>query len=225
MPLKLFDKKDAIPEAQRDGAIETKDGKFAIVEETDHSDLQTSLVAEREKREAAEKLVKKTADELKKLETQKKAEKAGVSEEQLQQIRADVRKEVETELAPKLTAADEHAKENRTLKLDNQVKKLAADGGFLGERLDDFWKLYGGEFDLSTDGKPIVKDHPGVTPAKHIEGLTKKQPGWVQGTQAAGGGAAGITGGTTASTTATIDDVLKNPGQALQAARAAGKTE
>jgi hypothetical protein len=58
MPIKLYDTRDAIPEAQRAAAIETKDGKFAAEEPTDPglSDAgKRALDAERERANEAEK--------------------------------------------------------------------------------------------------------------------------------------------------------------------------
>lgn len=226
MALKLYDSKDAVPEALRESAIETKDGKFAVVEETeDSTTLKASLEDERAKREAAEKLARKTADDLKKLETKQKAEKAGISDEQLQQIRADARKEVEAELAPKLADADRFAKENRELKLDNKVKALAADNGVRPERLSQWWRQFGDQFDLTNDGAPMVKDAPGKDVKKFIaDSLKAEVPEFYVGSKAGGGGAAGIQDGGTSAAIST-EDVLNNPGAALAAARAAGKTE
>lgn len=223
--LKIVDKKEDVPEALRDSAHEMKDGKFGFDEaDSAADDLKTALDGERTKREAAEKNAKKAADELKKLQNQRKATDSGITEEQLNQIRADVRKEVETEVQEKFGDYDKVKADNRSLRLDTHVKKQMADAGFLGTRLDDAWKLYGDQFDLTSDGKPMVKDKPGLDVKKHIEGLTKLQPSWVQGTKAAGGGAAGQnTGPTDAKPNA--DAVLSNPGAALAQARAAGATE
>lgn len=223
MPLKLYDSKDTVPEELRDSAIETKDGKFAVVEDDDAA--SQALTAERTKREAAERTAKKAGDELKKLQSKQKAENAGLTEEQLQQLRADARKEFEEEHADKLAAAESLAKELRGLKLDNAVKRMAGEAGFLAAKLDDLWKLHGDEFDLTDDGKPMVKGKPGVDPKKHIEALKKQRSEWVEGTKASGGGAGGPTNAGGGTVAASADDILKNPGAALAAARQAGKTE
>lgn len=222
MPIKLYDKKDDIDESLRDAAIETKDGKFAVADDETGS-LKSALDSEREKREAAEKLSKRTADELKKLKTKLEAGEHGMSAEQLQKLRDDARAEAEQEFAPTKAEADRLKAENRSLKLDNGVKKVAGEVGFLGERLDDFWKLHGEEFDLTSDGQPMVKGKPGVDVRKHIEGIAQKRKEWVKGTEGDGGGAGG--GGGQIKGTAEAKAVLANPTETLRAARAAGATE
>jgi hypothetical protein len=192
MALPTFDKKDEIPKGF-ESLYEEKDGKWHAKEKDDDaSDLKDTLKKERDRADAAEKLTKKVTKELDALKNKQKANEAGLTDEELQKIRDDARKEIEAELAPKLTKAEELEKENRTLKLDNAVQKMAGEAGFLSGKLGDYWKLYGDEFDLTADGKPMVKGKPGVDPKKHIESHKALQPGWVQGTQAGGGGAAGI---------------------------------
>jgi hypothetical protein len=223
--LKPYKTKEEIPAEQQAAAIELKDGTFVVDEPADDSVHAGALDKERKARTAAEALAKKAADELKKLQTEQKAAEHGLTAEKLQEIRTAVRKEVEDELKPKLEAADKHASENRTLKLDNQVKQLAAKAGFKGDKLDDYWRLHSDEFDLTDDGKPIVKANPGESVEKKIEAHKKLRPEWVEGTKASGGGAAGVTTGGAAATGLTSEQLLANPSAALAQARKAGAKE
>lgn len=226
MPLKLFATKEEIPAEQQGEAIELKDGKFAIVEESDTSGLTSAIESERTKREAAEKLAKKAADELKKLQTRTAAGDAGVTAEKLAEIEKQVEERIVEKYKPQIDAAEAYAKENRTLKLDAQVKTLAGKCGVIGAEMENWWGLHGSKFDLTSDGKPVVKGKEGAALDKFIsDELKKATPYFYEGTKAAGGGAAGVTNGGGGASTMTADDVLKNPGAALQAARAAGKTE
>jgi hypothetical protein len=222
--LKTFATREEVPAELQAGIIETKDGKFIVDEPEDRSSFDKALADERTKREAAEKNAKAAADALKKLERDKKAKDSGLESEVLERIKAEAKAEVMEELKADLEAGKSALAENRTLKLDVQVKALAGKHGVIGAELEHWWGLHGSKFDLTSDGKPVVKGKEGVTLEKFIgEDLKKTTPYFYEGTKAAGGGAAGITTGSGAGTSA--DDVLKNPGAALAAARAAGKTE
>jgi hypothetical protein len=77
MPLKLYDTQDAVPEAQRANAIETKDGKFAVVEEDPQlADAgKRALDAERKRArdaEEARKAAEKERDDLKRTRTRQR---------------------------------------------------------------------------------------------------------------------------------------------------------
>lgn len=128
--------------------------------------------------------------ELTELKSQKKAEAAGITAEQLNKLRADVRADLETEYAPFKTQAQTLASENRTLKLDNVVKGLMGKAGVRAERLDALYKLAADEFDLTEDGKPMVKSRPGKEVEKYVaEDLIKSYPEFFQGSGASGSGA------------------------------------
>lgn len=219
--LPIFDTQDAIPEAFRE-EYEEKDGRWHPKDDG----AKTALAEERTKREAAEKLVTKTTKELKALETRATAERAGITDEQLQKLRAEIRADLETEYTPLKEKADRFGSENRTLKLDNAVKAVmgAEDVKVRSARMDALWRLIGDRFDLTDDGKPMVKANPGVEVKKYLAETVKKEyPEFYEGTAGSGGGAR--EGSQNRSAAVSADDILKNPGAALQAARSQGKTE
>ncbi len=228
MPLKAYKTKDEIPEAQRADAIELKDGSFGVVEEADTSGLTSSIAAERKRAEAAEGVAKKAADELKKLQTEKKASDAGLSAEQLQKIREDVRADVVKEFEGELASGKVAQAENRSLKLDSKVKALALKHGVRADRIDAWWQLFGGRFDLTADGtESIVKDKAGVKLESYITDTLKKElPDFYEGSKGSGGGAGGDSGAPRGGGGAmTAEALLANPAAALTAARMAGVKE
>lgn len=230
MPFPVIETKelfDALPEGIR-GEYEEKDGKYHPKAVADESiTLRQTLADERTKREAAEKLVTKTAAALKKLETDGKGREAGITEDKLNEIRAQVRKDLEDEYKPFKETAETNARENRTLTLDNSVKTVMGKETVRvrGDRQDALWKLIGDRFDLTEDKKPMVKAKPGVTVEKYLaEEVSAEFPEFFM-TSGANGSGANNQRWTGKDTGVTAAAVLANPGAALQAARAAGKTE
>src|SRR4051812_15285564 len=135
MPLKLYDTQDAVPEAQRANAIETKDGKFAVVEEDPQlADAgKRALDAERKRARDAEEARKAAEKERDDLKRTADAKAKGISEEELQKIRdaeAAARKPIEDE-------RDRLAAENLKLKRDDKVQKLYLDNGGMSDRVED----------------------------------------------------------------------------------------
>lgn len=224
MALKIFKTKDEVPEAQREAAIALADGTFGVVEETDTTPLQQELADLRRKLEAADKLSKKAAAEAAAAELARKAAEQGVTAEALEKIRADVRKEVESEFLPKLEAATAAQTELRVLKVDTRVKEIALKNGVRPDRINQWWALNGHHYDLTADGKAVVvKGQEGTSVEKHVLTLKDDTPEFYVGTKAAGSSASGGGGGNAGG--GDKIDVLQNPGAALAAARAAGRTE
>ncbi len=217
----VVEKLDAVPEALRAAYVE-RDGKFHLdADLPDTEGLEATVAEERRLRDAAEKLMRKAVQEADRLKNAKKASDAGLTEDQLRQLRADVRAEVEAEFAPVQADAEKAKAENRTLLLDNVMQQELLAAGFLPTRIKQVWQLHGGEFDLTDDRKPMVKGKPGIEPKKHVEALKKLYPEWVQGTRAGGGGAAGGASKMPAGGTKWDGDaVLKDPMGALRAANA-----
>lgn len=239
-----FQTEDEIPEGFRD-AYEEKDGEWVVKApekkgdgptEDDIEALKEVLDKERTDRRDAEKEVREIRARLTELEQEAKAKKAGLSEEELKKLRADVRKDIEEEYASKpLSELPEDWKareegqgvlqENRSLKLDSQVKALAGKNGVRAERIEAWWRQFSDRFDLTEDGKPMVKEHPGKEVVDFITGDLKEElPDFYAGTQAAGGGAGGIQRNGEPVPGTSADDVIKNPGESLRAAREAGAT-
>jgi hypothetical protein len=218
MPLPTFDKKTDIPKGFED-EYEEKDGKFVPIDRTAKA-LQ-ALQEERDARKAAEVVAQKAARDLADANAKQQAAAAGMTEAKLKELYTQVEDAVRKEYDPKLKEADTLRSENRTLKLTNVVKQMFKEGRAVKGREDDFWKLHGDEFDLTSDGKPMVKNEPGKDVAKHVAAIMKQRPEWVQGTSARGGGAGGTTGAGTqggGSGTVSFEDLLKNPGAAVASA-------
>lgn len=220
MPLKTFATQAEVPEALRDSAIETKDGKFIVSEDADTSELTAAIETEKANRIAAEKLMRKTAGELQKLQTARKAADAGLTEERLNEITAEANAQAEARFKDQLDEAAKLKAQNRALVLDADMKARALKAGVRPEKIDDFWKLRADEFDLTADGKPMVKATPTAKIDEHMAALLKKNPEWVVGTKASGGGAQGSTGaGGTGKMT--VEDAMKNPSALFDSANEA----
>ena len=188
MPLKLYDALDAAPEALRATAIETKDGKFAVVEAEDVSGLKSALAKERDLREKAEKAAKLAADQIATNDLREK----GLLEAK-QEWDAKI-------LGPIAERAKALETENHTLKLVGPVKDAFRSAGIIDP--DDAWVRYGADLTLSEAGKPMLKSDPTADLGKWAESLSTAHPHWFAGSQAAGGGASG--GGASARGVTTI---------------------
>lgn len=190
MPLKAFDTRDAVPEAHRANAIETKDGKFVISEEEDTTGLKNSLKAAREERATAERKAKELESRISTLEESIEAGKAGISGDKL----TEIQRKAEEKFQPQLTELEERRKELRELRLDGAVKSLL--GKAKAVDVDAAFKVVGDQFDLTTDGKLIVKADPTADVEKYITGTVVTKHGFLfKGTEADGGGAAGAQNG------------------------------
>jgi hypothetical protein len=193
-------------------------GKFVPIDRVGKA--LKALDEERDARKAAELLAQKAARELADANAKQQAAAAGMTEAKLKELYTQVEDTVRKEYEPKLKEADGLRQENRTLKLTNVVKQMFKEGRAVKGREDDFWKLHGDEFDLTSDGKPMVRNEPGKDVTKHVAAILKQRPEWVQGTNARGGGAGGATGtgaGTGGSGTSgmSFDDLIKNPAAAV----------
>lgn len=228
MEFPTFQSQDEIPEPFRELYERQDDGTFAVPVQKPGdgaqgaADLKSALEDERRKRDAAEKSQKKLIEELQELRDKRKAEEAGITDDKLKQIRADVRKELEDEYGQKIEAGQAALQENRELKLDNRVRAMAADNGVRADRLDHWWRQHRDQFELTDDGEPYVKDHPGKDVKRFIaDDLKKVLPEFYQGTKADGGGAGGGHAPGAAAGDLSFDDVLKNPGRAITASNEA----
>lgn len=141
------------------------------------------------------------------LEQQKKAEKAGITSEQLDKMRQDIRQDLEKDYSPFKSKAETLAAENRSLKLDTKVKDYMGKNGVRAERIDALFRLTGDKYDLTDDGAPILKGRMGTPIEKYIaEDLSKEYPEFFVGTGSSGSGASKSTGGAGGGKTLTSGD-------------------
>ncbi len=130
------------------------------------------------------------------LEQKSKADKAGITKEELDKLRADVRTDLRKEFEPVLTERDTLKGEVRTLRLDNVIKSEMGEAGVRAERLDALFRLTGERFELTEDGAPMLKNHPGTEISKYIgEELIQEYPEFFVSSGSSGGGASKSAGG------------------------------
>ena len=127
---------------------------------------------------------------LKEIETKGKADDVGVTSEQLATIRSEVRESLEGEFLPFKAENEGLRTQIRTLQLDNVIKGVMAKQGVRAERVDALFRLTADKFDLTDEGEPMLKDHPGKDVAKFVaEELGNEYPEFYQGSGSSGGGA------------------------------------
>lgn len=199
MALKIYDTKELVPDAQREAAIATADGKFIVDEpgktDADVATLTGTLERERTEKREAERLRKAAEKERDDLKRAADAREKGISEEELQKIRdaeALARKPIEDELAT--TKA-----ENRKLKLTDKVQALYLANGGMPDRVEDAMLALekrtdlgdaGGIVFLGKDGKATAEDAAAFFKAFKIE-----KPWLFAGSGGSGSGAGGSGGG------------------------------
>lgn len=186
MPLTIVETLDEVPETARDKAMELKDGRFALVEDVDVSPLKAKAdellketKSERAKRKALE-------DKLAQVEAERSAAAAGLTSEKLAEIVA----QAENKYKPVVEELNTLKATLRAERLDGRVKTLL--GQARAADIEAAWKVVGDHFDLTDDGALMVKADPTAKADEYIQRtLATKYPFLFQGTQAAGGGAAG----------------------------------
>jgi len=200
-----FKAQEEVPEAFRDFYHEVGGEWVAKVAEgtPTQADLDALKEAARKEREltaAAEKRAKDAATRIAELERKAKAAEAGVDLDspEVKKWREDAYKEIRTELQADIdereTRATTAEQKARGLLLDSRVKALALKNGVKKDRVDDWWALNAGHFDLDESEAPTVKDGKGKDVAAYIASdLKKARPYLYEGTQADGGGADGGT--------------------------------
>lgn len=134
------------------------------------------------------KAMKARLDEL---ENQRKAGDAGITAEELKQLRAEVREELLTgEFGEYKSQAEALSAEVRELRLDAVVKGHMAKAGVRSERIDALFRLTADQFDLTDDGEPMLKDRRSADVGKYVaDELRKEYPEFYNGSGASGGGA------------------------------------
>lgn len=227
-----FKTQEEIPEAFRDFYEQKGDEWVAKLPDEGalREEGRRAIEAERAERKKAEDRAKDLDRRVKDLEAKVEAAKVGVDDEdpEVKKWKDGVYKEIRDEVAAELAEIEKRAEtaegKARSLLLDSRVKALALKNGVLPERVDDWWALNSGRFDLDDSEEPIVKDGKGKAIKEYISGdLKKERPYLYEGTKGGGGGAGGDhsgPGGLKHGTSA--EDILKNPGAALSAARDQG---
>ena len=129
------------------------------------------------------------------MEQQAKAQAAGITSEALAKLRAEAAAEYEKKYGPVLSERDALKSEVRSLKLDSNVKAMMAKAGARAERIDALFTLSRDRFDLTDDGKPMVKDATKEVDKFIAEDLLKEYPEFFQGSGSSGGGAIRSAGG------------------------------
>lgn len=182
MPIKLYASLDEVPEALRDAAIETKDGKFAAEERDEIGVLKTTLEKERKRADDAEKAQRTKDTELQRLKDERDARARGQTEDEIGKRRAEIEAATKP-IEEQLTQAN--AKLRKVLHVD-RVRVLALDAGILPDRIEDAMYILERRTDLTSDEKGlVVKDKDGnvlATPVeKFLEREFKAEKPWLYG--------------------------------------------
>lgn len=128
---------------------------------------------------------------MKELEQEGKAQKAGVTSDELKRMREEVAADLKAEYAPLQEQLEAALRENRGLKLDNVVKQAMGKAGVRAARVDALFRLTADQFDLTDDGQPMLKARPGTPLEKFLrDDLVKEYPEFYEGSGSSGGGAA-----------------------------------
>ena len=207
MPLKTFAKREEVPEAQREKALELKDGQFVISEDEDTSGLKNSVGAARKERDdaiAAQRAAEaKAADKQRELDAHKAA--TGDTEKKTADLLAQWKRDTDAavEAAKKeLQGKVDELTGFKTTKLrDDELRKAFRKAGGREDLEEDVIVLTRGNFKL-VDGDKLVNvdEHGNVTttaPEQFYAKLKETRGVFFKGTQGDGGGAdGGGTGGT-----------------------------
>jgi hypothetical protein len=229
--LPTFKTLDEIPEAFRAG-YEERDGEWhPIVPEEAGEALKSALEKERQNAATAETARKALEKELREFKAKEQQQRHGLTEEQLKQVREDVRAELIVEfedqvkeLSSKAETGEKTALELRSAVKAMKVREVLQQNGARGARVPVLEKIVTEEFDLVDNEKLILKGKPANDIAKHVsDNIKKNYPEFFEGTAADGGGAGGIQDGAApAGATMSVADILKNPGAAISAGLQAG---
>ena len=133
---------------------------------------------------------------LKELETEGKAGEVGVTSEQLKQIRQEVTESLEGDYLPYKTENDTLKGKLRDLQLDSVVKGIMGKNGVKSAKVEPLFKLTAERFELTDEGEPMLRDHPGRDVSKFVsENLAQEFPEWFEASGSSGGGASRSSGG------------------------------
>ena len=209
MSFKMFDSKDAIPESQRDAAVETKDGKWAVIDnDAFHSSKERILSEKKKLQEQFEALqrqlgglspedIAKHRDEMKRLE-EEQHRKAGDFDKLLEKRIGETRAEYEKRLAD----AEQYKVKYVDREVEFAIRDAAIKAGVPQEDLPYVVDLHKGRrvrYDEKS-GKPVVYDKDGdptgLTVEKFYADVFKTEaPKFYGPTGGSGGGASNGGGG------------------------------
>ncbi len=193
MPLQTYDSKDAVPEAQRATAIETKDGKFVSYSEPEPlgDKGQKALDDERTARRAAEKLAKDEKKRADDLELQRQANEAKVPADQLEKWKQERDQAVAAEQA-KTAEAERKLKR---VEVERQFRDIAIlpEVNMYMERMDaEMTAIVTRNLSVSDAGKLCVVDAEGKPttddPKAHVLAFKKTRPYLFRGPGSDGSG-------------------------------------
>jgi hypothetical protein len=181
MPIETFDSADAVPDEYRDTALPLADGKFAVFKEENTEGLKSALQKERQRAAEAERTAKALAA---------KASEAELAAKGLLEHKQRWDAEI---LNPIKSRAEQLEAEVRQLKLTTPVKDALRAAGVIAP--DDAYRLIADQFDLSDEGRPILRDDPTADIGKWITGTLAKEKPYLFDAGGAGGGGARGSGG------------------------------
>ncbi len=124
------------------------------------------------------------------LETAAAADKAGIKQADLDQMRTDIREQMETDYEPFKTRAESAEARIQVLELDNVVKAKMGASGVRAERVDALFRLIGDRFSLTDDGQPVFTEAPGKDVDKYLaEEVEQEYPEFYTSSGSSGGSA------------------------------------
>lgn len=201
MPMPVFDTEADVPEAFRPEYAAGADGKWkskAEIELEVQREKHATLLDERRKEEQRRKDAEAAAAEAKRLLD---AKNAGVPEAELQRLRDEDAAKRAAELTPLSTENAALKEENRKLKLDDRVQKIALDNGVLPDRIKLAMKELKEFADLGDEGGIVWKDASGKvstqTDAQFFEWFEKEYALFFEFKGGSGGGTGGSSRGRT----------------------------
>ncbi len=244
MAFPIYDTQDDVPEAFREDYQEDDDdGKWKPIPDKDLTESITSLEGTLVKVRGESDDWKKAAGESKtaadeaeaarvKAQAAADAKKAGMTAEELAEMKKGMVEDAQAETASELKEArDENDRlkgvdaENRELRLDDRVKALFLSNGVTAEGVEDLFTLTRSEFDLTEDKVVKLVKHPANPVDEFIKTtLKERHPHYFEGSQAEGGDSKGSRGQKQHKTGGvTLQDLKDNPEDALRKHREANK--
>jgi predicted RNase H-like nuclease (RuvC/YqgF family) len=212
MAFPVFEKKEDIPKGFEDD-YEEREGKFHP-KVPDVTKLNSAIDKERKDRENEEKERKRLERENAELKRKQQAAENNISEEKLQELRAEDERKRREELEPIKQQLDRTAAELTKVKKTDRVQRMFLDAGGMSERLEDAMLSLDKRTGLTEDGNTItVLDKDGKLTTAKIEDFLKvdfkqEKPWLYKGSGASGSGAAQSAGEKSGPTPATNEKSL-----------------